>query len=57
MPSKNQKQHNFMAAVAHSAEFAKKAGVRQSVGREFVNADKQAGKFKTPRPNPLLTKK
>jgi hypothetical protein len=57
MPSKNQKQHNFMAAIANSSEFAKKAGVRQSVGREFVKADKNTGKFKTPRPNPLLHKK
>lgn len=29
-----------MAAVAHSPEFAKKAGVPQSVGKEFSNADK-----------------
>ena len=29
-----------MQAVAHSPEFAKKAGVPQSVGKEFSNADK-----------------
>jgi hypothetical protein len=29
-----------MRAVAHSPEFAKKAGVPQSVGKEFSNADK-----------------
>lgn len=29
-----------MAAVAHSPEFAKKAGVPQSVGRDFNEADK-----------------
>ena len=29
-----------MAAVAHSPEFAKKAGVPQSVGKEFNQADK-----------------
>jgi hypothetical protein len=29
-----------MAAVAHSPEFAKKAGVPQSVGKEFNKADK-----------------
>jgi hypothetical protein len=29
-----------MAAVAHSPEFAKKAGVPQSVGKEFAKADK-----------------
>jgi hypothetical protein len=40
MPSKSKKQHNFMAAVAHNPEFAKKAGVPQSVGKEFSKADK-----------------
>lgn len=40
MPSKNLKQHNFMEAVAHSPAFAKKAGVPQSVGKDFSNADK-----------------
>jgi hypothetical protein len=42
MPSVSKKQHNFMQAVAHSPEFAKKAGVPQSVGKEFAAAD--AGK-------------
>lgn len=40
MPSVSKKQHNFMAAVAHNPEFAKKAGVPQSVGKEFNQADK-----------------
>ncbi len=40
MPSVSKKQHNFMAAVAHSPAFAKKAGVPQSVGKEFNEADK-----------------
>ena len=40
MPSSSKKQHNFMQAVAHSPEFAKKAGVPQSVGRDFAAADK-----------------
>jgi hypothetical protein len=40
MPSTSKKQHNFMAAVAHSPAFAKKAGVPQSVGKEFNEADK-----------------
>jgi hypothetical protein len=40
MPSSSSKQHNFMAAVANNPAFAKKAGVPQSVGKEFVNADK-----------------
>jgi len=40
MPSTSKKQHNFMAAVANNASFAKKAGVPQSVGNDFAEADK-----------------
>jgi hypothetical protein len=40
MPSVSKKQANFMAAVAHNPAFAKKAGVPQSVGKEFNQADK-----------------
>jgi len=40
MPSSSAKQHRFMEAIAHNKAFAKKAGVPQSVGREFANADK-----------------
>jgi hypothetical protein len=40
MPSVSKKQHNFMAAVANNPAFAKKAGVPQSVGKEFNQADK-----------------
>jgi hypothetical protein len=40
MPSTSKKQHNFMAAIAHSPAFAKKVGVPQSVGKEFNEADK-----------------
>jgi hypothetical protein len=40
MPSKSKAQHNFMAAIANSPSFAKKAGVPVSVGKEFVSADK-----------------
>jgi hypothetical protein len=40
MPSVSKKQHNFMAAVANNPAFAKKAGVPQSVGKEFSKADK-----------------
>jgi len=29
-----------MAAVAHNPQFAKKVGIKQSVGKEFVAADK-----------------
>lgn len=45
MPSTSKKQHNFMAAVANNPKFAKKAGVSQSVGKEFMKADK-GRKFK-----------
>lgn len=40
MPSSSKKQHNFMAAIAHSPSFAKKAGIPMSVGKDFVAADK-----------------
>jgi hypothetical protein len=40
VPSTSKKQHNFMAAVANNPSFAKKAGVPQSVGKEFTQADK-----------------
>lgn len=40
MPSTSKKQHNFMAAVANNPAFAKKAGVPQSVGKDFTAADK-----------------
>jgi hypothetical protein len=40
MPSTSKKQHNFMEAVAHNPSFARKAGVPQSVGKDFSNADK-----------------
>ena len=40
MPSSSKKQHNFMEAVANSPAFAKKAGVPQSVGKDFSTADK-----------------
>ena len=40
MPSVSKKQHNFFAAVAKNPKFAKKAGVPQSVGQEFIEADR-----------------
>ena len=40
MPSKSKAQRNFMAAVAHNPAFAKKAGVPQSVGKDFNEADR-----------------
>ena len=38
MPAKSAKQERFMQAVAHNPAFAKKAGVPQSVGKEFTKA-------------------
>jgi hypothetical protein len=38
MPAKSEKQEKFMQAVAHNPAFAKKAGVPQSVGKEFTKS-------------------
>ncbi len=40
MPSKTKAQHNLMAMVANDPAAAKRVGVPQSVGQEFVKADK-----------------
>jgi hypothetical protein len=40
MPSISKKQHNLMAAVANNPQFAKKVGIKQSVGKDFMEADK-----------------
>ena len=40
MPSTSKKQHNLMAAVAKNPAFAKKVGIKQSVGEDFLKADK-----------------
>ncbi len=40
MPSANKKQHNLMAMVANNPAAAKRVGVPQSVGKEFMKADK-----------------
>lgn len=40
MPSVSKKQHNLMAAVATDPSVAKKAKIPQSVGKEFMQADK-----------------
>jgi hypothetical protein len=45
MPSVSKKQHNLMAAVAKNPAFAKKVGIKQSVGQDFLEADK-GKKFK-----------
>jgi hypothetical protein len=40
MPSKSQAQHNLMAMVAHDPAAAKRVGIPQRVGRDFMKADK-----------------
>jgi hypothetical protein len=40
VPSKSLAQHHFMEMVAHNPEAAKRVGVPQSVGQDFVQADK-----------------
>lgn len=40
MPSKSQAQHNLMAMVANNPAKAKQLGIPQSVGKEYVQADK-----------------
>lgn len=52
MPSTSDKQHRFMEAIAHSPGFAKKAGVAQSVGKDFAKADDKAGITKNPSGSP-----
>lgn len=51
MPSTSAKQHRLMAMVAHDPAAAKRLGIPQSVGRDFVKADvgrkfKQGGEMK-----------
>jgi hypothetical protein len=40
MPSKSAKQHRLMAMVANDPKAAKRLGIPQSVGRDYVEADK-----------------
>jgi hypothetical protein len=40
MPSTSKKQHNLMAMVANDPAAAKRVGIKQSVGKEFLQADK-----------------
>ena len=43
MPSKTSKQATFFAIAAHNPAFARKAGVSQSVAKEFNKADTGRG--------------
>ena len=45
MPSTSKKQHRFMEMIAHDPKKAKQLGIKQSVGKDFVAADK-GKKFK-----------
>lgn len=40
MPSSSKKQHNLMAMVANDPAAAKRLGISQKVGKDFVKADK-----------------
>ena len=40
MPSVSQKQHNLMAMVANNPAKSKQLGIPQSVGQDFMSADK-----------------
>ncbi len=40
MPSVSKKQHNLMALVANDPAAAKRLGIPQKVGKEFMEADK-----------------
>jgi len=55
MPSKTKAQHNLMAMVANDPAAAKRLGIPQKVGKEYVEADKgrkfnQGGEMKEPKP-------
>jgi len=43
MPSKSKAQANFMRAAAKSKKFAAKAGISQSVAKEFAKSDRKRG--------------
>lgn len=57
MPSKSNKQKKFMAAAAHDPEFAKKAGISQSVAKEFNSADSGKKKTRTEKISSMYKKK
>jgi hypothetical protein len=45
MPSDTRKMHNAMEAAAHGKSTL---GIPKKVGKEFIKADKKAGKFTGP---------
>lgn len=50
MPSVSGKQHRFMEMIAHNPAAAKRVGVPQSVGKDFVMAD--MGRKEPAKPKP-----
>lgn len=45
MPIKSKAQQRLMQGVAHNPEFAKKVGIKPSVGKEFVASGKAKAKL------------
>lgn len=57
MPSVSKKQKRFMAAAAHNPEFAKKAGIPQSVAKDFNEADQKKDRSSKGRSSRMYKKK
>jgi hypothetical protein len=49
MPSESGAQHNLMEMVAHDPEAAARLGIPQSVGRDYVDADRGRNLQKLPK--------
>ena len=49
MPAKSKKQEKLMRAVANNPDFAKKVGIKQSVGKEYMKKYEDGGKVTTPK--------
>jgi len=47
MSDTSQKQHNFMAGIAHGMKPRNGKGPSPAVAREFLEADKAIGKFQS----------
>lgn len=45
MPSVSRLQHRFMQIASHDKKFAEQHHIPQKVAKEFVDADRRAGKF------------
>lgn len=49
MPSRSRKQARTMLAASHNPSFARKMKIPVSVAKDFVAADRKAGKLKSRR--------